>query len=602
MKMNKGYVIGITGTRYINIVSNEKPYVQSEYVIIKDELHGDLICEVKETSIIPFAEDTILPKGCTVNMLNALKFNTLRPLFFAKVKILKEISSPVMPCSCVIGASYEEISKIIGNASHDDCMTIGIIKGTEHSQNELPQEIQNVAPLWEKGLAVHQEGIPLMLNYHAFREYPHIGAFGSSGSGKSFGLRVIIEELMKLNIPILAFDPHMEIKFEDSMNGLPDELKKNFKDKYDEFVIGENVGIKFTDLNVSELITLFRYVDDLTEPQKNALEVLYEKGDNFEHLKNKIMSLKSALDKEEQRHLSKNKNIQLTPFETDLLTTYKNKVSGSASLQALLWKCISLENTNIFVSDISEVKRSMKKGKLAVIRGDINRLKMIASYLIGKLYKARRYYKDENGEFFPPFFAFLDEAHNFAPAEGKDLPIRSILRKIGQEARKYGVFLGLSTQRPRSLDKTLLAQLNTKFIFRLTDQQDMEVAKVEGNLTDEEVSMLPDLPSGSCYVSSAILNKTYPVRFRTTFSKAPNVTDPFDELKVMLSNESNELETVLLDFMPINTMRLGSQLSDISQRYNKSVSINDVLDALKNLESQGVINVKSSHLGKIYSR
>ena len=30
MKMNKGYVIGITGTRYINIVSDKKPYVQSE--------------------------------------------------------------------------------------------------------------------------------------------------------------------------------------------------------------------------------------------------------------------------------------------------------------------------------------------------------------------------------------------------------------------------------------------------------------------------------------------------------------------------------------------------------------------------------------------
>ena len=154
--------------------------------------------------------------------------------------------------------------------------------------------------------------------------------------------------------------------------------------------------------------------------------------------------------------------------------------------------------------------------------------------------------------YFPPFFTIVDEAHNFAP-EGRDsTPTKSILRKIGQEARKYGVFEIMSTQRPRNLDNTLLAQLNTKFIFRLTDSNDMQVAKVEGNLTDGEVSRLPDLASGNCFVSSATLNKTYPVRFRTTFSRLILPTHLKKWIKI--KEVDGGLQKILLDFLPITTL------------------------------------------------
>ena len=83
---------------------------------------------------------------------------------------------------------YDEISKYIIKAKPDDSMAIGVIKGTEFMQNQLPQEINNKSPLWENGRAVDQQGIPLLLNYHSFREYPHIGLFGSSGVSLSPGI------------------------------------------------------------------------------------------------------------------------------------------------------------------------------------------------------------------------------------------------------------------------------------------------------------------------------------------------------------------------------------------------------------------------------
>ncbi|WP_368263238.1 ATP-binding protein [Clostridium disporicum] len=591
--MLKGYIVGKTNTKILNIANQIKPYIQSEFLIIKDKLQGDIPCEVIETTILPFVEESVLEEGITTRFIEKLGINIEDPIFMAKVKVLKDLAYPIMPNSKVFQAKYDEISNIISKAKPEDSMVVGIIKGTELSQNELPIEIQKVAPLWEKGSAVEQQGVPLMINHHSFREYPHIGLFGSSGSGKSFAMRVLNEELMKLGVPVLAFDPHQEMRFEGAMNGLSDELKKDFKSKYDEFIIGVNVGIKFTDLNFGELATLFDFIDGLTEPQRNALEVLYDKGDTLNHLKQKITTLKTAFDKVEINKNSRGKKgdslSELTPLETELYEQCKNKVSGAITLQALSWKCVSLENTGIFVSDTSAVKNAMLQGKSAIIRGDITRLQMISSYLISKLYKARRNYIDDSGDYFPPFFTVVDEAHNFAPSEGKFTPTRSVLRKIGQEARKYGVFLMLCTQRPKNLDATLLAQLNTKFIFRLTDKTDIEVAKIEGNLTNSQVETLPDLASGNCFVSSAILNKTYPVRFRTTFSKAPNVSDPFDELKSKINTSLNSIEEVVIKLLPIDTIRLGKKLPEIKSELGCEVSPKDVINALERLVEKGLI-------------
>ncbi|MDG2769724.1 DUF87 domain-containing protein, partial [Vibrio parahaemolyticus] len=61
--------------------------------------------------------------------------------------------------------------------------------------------------------------------------YPHIGVFGGSGSGKSFGLRVFLEELMQKGIPTIVLDPHFEMDFSDTPEYLKEE-KKDFKGSF----------------------------------------------------------------------------------------------------------------------------------------------------------------------------------------------------------------------------------------------------------------------------------------------------------------------------------------------------------------------------------
>ncbi|MEC3270638.1 ATP-binding protein [Bacillus thuringiensis] len=613
---NRGFVMGKTTVREVYIVSQDKPFIQNEYLMINDELHGDLPIEVLNTTTVPFLSESIMPEGFALDIVKGLSKEIVndRKTHIARVKVLKTLTKPVTPNEIVRDTTFKEMERILIHAKPSDALTLGVISGTEEMQSNLPQELTNISPLWKGGGAVHQEGVPFVLNYRKFREYPHIGVFGTSGSGKTFGLRVIEEEIQKIRIPGVAFDPHNEMNFVepmDGLDGLDSNLVHDFQDRNQIFYIGRDVGINFHELKLDELMSLFDFVGELTEPQRGALEVLYEKGDTLAHLKNKVINLKIAFEVHENPKPKVKNGKQTAPEDelTDeqvlLYTRNKNRVSGSKTLQALSWKLDALESTNIFVGDIDGVESAMKQGKIAVIRGDMLRQQMIASYVLKKLYKKRRDYQDyqehggERPEFFPMFFVIVDEAHNFAPRHSS--PTKKVLKKIAQEARKYGVFEIFCTQKPDALDPTIVAQLNTKFIYRLNTADDMEMVRKETNLTEDEMKRLPELPSGNCFVSSATLPKTFAVRFRTTFTKSPHMLDPFDEFHMFIEDmEKNDLSKVLKEFLPIKMGKLPKIHEDINERAGRIVSMVDIADELTKMTRLGIVVEKKTSFGSEY--
>lgn len=73
-----------------------------------------------------------------------------------------------------------------------------------------------------------------------------------------------------------------------------------------------------------------------------------------------------------------------------------------------------------------------------------------------------------------------EEAHRYIPAD-KDSgfwPTRQAIARIAKEGRKYGVYLGVVTQRPGELDPTILSQCNTIFAMRLGNEHDQEIIKL----------------------------------------------------------------------------------------------------------------------------
>lgn len=88
-----------------------------------------------------------------------------------------------------------------------------------------------------------------------------------------------------------------------------------------------------------------------------------------------------------------------------------------------------------------------------------------------------------------------EEAHRYIPADPDAgfWPTRQAIARIAKEGRKYGVYLGVITQRPGELDPTILSQCNTIFAMRLGNERDQQIIK--GAITGAAKSMTNFLSS-----------------------------------------------------------------------------------------------------------
>jgi DNA helicase HerA-like ATPase len=73
-----------------------------------------------------------------------------------------------------------------------------------------------------------------------------------------------------------------------------------------------------------------------------------------------------------------------------------------------------------------------------------------------------------------PVLLVCEEAHRYVPRDAATgfEPTRRALARIAKEGRKYGVSLGLVTQRPSEISETILSQCNTLFAMRMSNEQD----------------------------------------------------------------------------------------------------------------------------------
>jgi hypothetical protein len=73
-----------------------------------------------------------------------------------------------------------------------------------------------------------------------------------------------------------------------------------------------------------------------------------------------------------------------------------------------------------------------------------------------------------------PMLFVCEEAHRYAAADRTTSfgPTRRAISRLAKEGRKYGVYLGLVTQRPAELDPTIISQCSTLFAMRMSNERD----------------------------------------------------------------------------------------------------------------------------------
>ncbi|MCB2015048.1 MAG: DUF87 domain-containing protein [Sphingobium sp.] len=103
-----------------------------------------------------------------------------------------------------------------------------------------------------------------------------------------------------------------------------------------------------------------------------------------------------------------------------------------------------------------------------------------------------------------PILLVCEEAHRYIPATttGGGQSVRKILERIAKEGRKYGVSLGLITQRPSDLAEGVLSQCGTIISLRLNNDRDqafVRAAMPEG--AKGFLDSIPALRNRECIIS-----------------------------------------------------------------------------------------------------
>ncbi|MDB5686216.1 MAG: hypothetical protein JWR77_805, partial [Rhizorhabdus sp.] len=128
-----------------------------------------------------------------------------------------------------------------------------------------------------------------------------------------------------------------------------------------------------------------------------------------------------------------------------------------------------------------------------------------------------------------PILLVCEEAHRYIPSD-RSLTggaVRKILERIAKEGRKYGVSLGLITQRPSDLAEGVLSQCGTIISMRLNNERDQAYVKAA-------------MPEGS----HGFLDTIPALRNREAIICGEGVAIPirltFDDLEVALRPASND--------------------------------------------------------------
>jgi DNA helicase HerA-like ATPase len=139
-----------------------------------------------------------------------------------------------------------------------------------------------------------------------------------------------------------------------------------------------------------------------------------------------------------------------------------------------------------------------------------------------------------------PVLIACEEAHRYAAADHSlgFAPARRALSRIAKEGRKYGVYLGLVTQRPAELDPTIISQCSTLFVMRMANEEDQTLLRsAVSDAAANLLSFVPSLGTGELVG----IGEGMPLPARLTFRKLPQNLVPRSETAGEKNGEMRDL-------------------------------------------------------------
>lgn len=346
----------------------------------------------------------------------------------------------------------------------------------------------------------------------------HLAIIASTGAGKSYLASVLIEELMQPHNKacVLIIDPHGEYGTLDQIANIEefaeegDGRGKGYRPTVRVYK-PEQVKVRISTLNIGDMRQL---LPEMTEKQQYLLSRALRK---VREMKRDtpwgVADLKQAI-----KAVSKQKKDDEDEGADD-----------SSTVHALTWRVEQRFEHSFTFDDTQhlDLPEIFKPGQCTVLQ--LNEIderdqQVIVATLLRRLNQARmdtERGKVHSGESYLPYpvFVLIEEAHHFAPG-GTEVVSTAILKQVLAEGRKFGIGVGLISQRPGKLDADVLSQCQTQCIMRIVNEIDQKsvAAAIEG-VGRDLLDNLPALSKGQVIVAGAGVNTPVICRVRTRYTR-----------------------------------------------------------------------------------
>jgi uncharacterized protein len=302
----------------------------------------------------------------------------------------------------------------------------------------------------------------------------HFALLGSTGTGKSTSAALILHKICDIAPEghIVMIDPHGEYSAAFKGNGALYDVSNlampywllNFEELCEVFVTSEGAD-KQTDADILSKCLLAarsksRVAEGITKLTVDS-PIPYLLSDLTTLLQAEMGKLDKATDTAPFMRLkTKIDEIKADP-------RYSFMFSGmlvADSMASFLSRVFRLpgDGKPISIIDVSGVPSEITSVVVAVLS------RMVFDFAIWSRDEPQR-----------PILLVCEEAHRYIPADkqAKGQAVRRILERIAKEGRKYGVSLGLITQRPSDLAEGVLSQCGTIIAMRLNNERDQAFVK-----------------------------------------------------------------------------------------------------------------------------
>lgn len=312
----------------------------------------------------------------------------------------------------------------------------------------------------------------------------HMFLCGTTGSGKSYAVGVIAEELIRQGLPIVFIDTQ-------------DEYSK-LAAKLGGTVVypGKDFTIRISSLTESELLSLLPAAT--TDLQRDIAARAFSE-------------LHIELVSDDIARFSIDDLLARMAIVGPQLTNNHSSVSMSINRTA------SLKRNPIFGDGINKADwRKLMSPCLVINCKQLisTQLQSIATAVLRELQTLRLH------NHIPPYVAVIDEAHLFVP-EGEGSACKQIIREGVRIGRHHGICMVLLTQSPVDIDKSVIRQCNTRLVFALEPDQLDAIRGVKADASEEMLRALPKMPRGTCLLSGTYesVKHTIPVKIRERNAK-----------------------------------------------------------------------------------